>query len=508
MFRQNCQQNEARKYTANDWEDMRPNIARLYDSGTLESVIRSMREEYGFEATPKQYKDRIRKWGLNKNIQQDEMEAMIRKRQERESESNKKTAFRIRGRPVDEEKIERYMRDHPKQLPINDHIDMDIDRNMSLADTPAGIIYYTPSDTEPLAQKESPSLLTSLRPCSDVGPQNSNGYVTGNPNDLPTTYKGTCGSPGAPQDMPEYLGSGYHKKYRGLAQPSCIPPHGSYDAPQQYSSPYPPPPPQGPQSFQETRSFGSDAPQGYTFQYSNCTGRRKALLIGINYFGQRGQLRGCINDVNNISSFLRENIGYKRDDIVILTDNQQNPISQPTKQNILRGMHWLVKDAMPNDSLFFHYSGHGGQIKDLDNNKENGYDEVIYPVDFRKFGHIVDYEIHRIMVMPLETGVRLTAIFDSCHSGTALDLPYIYSTQGVLKQPNLSKEAGQGFLGVISSYSQGDLGGIASNLMSFFKKVTTGDDSYNKTIATKTSPADVIMWSISKDEQTSLVYPF
>jgi hypothetical protein len=227
--------------------------------------------------------------------------------------------------------------------------------------------------------------------------------------------------------------------------------------------------------------------------------------------------------VNNISSFLRENIGYKRDDIVILTDNQQNPISQPTKQNILRGMHWLVKDAMPNDSLFFHYSGellsrfvcasltlagHGGQIKDLDNNKENGYDEVIYPVDFRKFGHIVDYEIHRIMVMPLETGVRLTAIFDSCHSGTALDLPYIYSTQGVLKQPNLSKEAGQGFLGVISSYSQGDLGGIASNLMSFFKKVTTGDDSYNKTIATKTSPADVIMWSISKDEQTSLVYPF
>ena len=35
---------------------------------------------------------------------------------------------------------------------------------------------------------------------------------------------------------------------------------------------------------------------------SNCTGRRKALLIGINYFGQRGQLRGCINDVKNMSA--------------------------------------------------------------------------------------------------------------------------------------------------------------------------------------------------------------
>lgn len=113
----------------------------------------------------------------------------------------------------------------------------------------------------------------------------------------------------------------------------------------------PPPPPQ------TMQHFGSGAPQGYAFQYSACTGRRKALLIGINYFGQRGQLRGCINDVRNMSSFLHQNFGYQRDDMVILTDDQQNPMSQPTKQNILRAMHWLVKDARPNDSLFFHYSG-------------------------------------------------------------------------------------------------------------------------------------------------------
>jgi len=30
-----------------------------------------------------------------------------------------------------------------------------------------------------------------------------------------------------------------------------------------------------------------------------------------------------------------------------------------------------------------------------------------------------------IMVRPLAPGSRLTAIFDSCHSGTALDLPYV-----------------------------------------------------------------------------------
>jgi len=98
------------------------------------------------------------------------------------------------------------------------------------------------------------------------------------------------------------------------------------------------------------QNFGHGAPNGYSFQYSNCTGKRKALLIGINYFGQKGQLRGCINDVKNMSNYLMEAFGYKREDMVTLTDDQQNPMSQPTKQNILRAMHWLVKDAQPNDS--------------------------------------------------------------------------------------------------------------------------------------------------------------
>ncbi|KAH7036368.1 caspase domain-containing protein [Macrophomina phaseolina] len=259
----------------------------------------------------------------------------------------------------------------------------------------------------------------------------------------------------------------------------------------------PPPPPQ------QAQSFGHGAPSGYSFQYSNCTGRRKALLIGINYFGQRGQLRGCINDVKNMSNYLNQHFGYKREDMVTLTDDQQNPMSQPTKANILRAMHWLVKDARPNDSLFFHYSGHGGQTKDLDGDEDDGYDEVIYPVDFRQAGHIVDDEMHRIMVQSLQPGVRLTAIFDSCHSGSALDLPYIYSTSGVLKEPNLAKEAGQGLLGIVSSYARGDLGGMASTAMGLFKKATTGDETYKRNLRTKTSPADVIMWSGSKDTQTS-----
>ncbi|KKY30436.1 putative caspase domain-containing protein [Diaporthe ampelina] len=302
------------------------------------------------------------------------------------------------------------------------------------------------------------------------------------------------------------------QNYNGYAPPPQ-PGYGYQSSPQPYGFNGGPPPPQqygynAPPQGQYGRPttpqhFGTGAPTNYAFQYSQCNGRRKALLVGINYFGQRGQLRGCINDVRNMSAYLVEHFGYKREDMVLLTDDQQNPMSQPTKQNILRAMHWLVKDARPNDSLFFHYSGHGGQTKDLDGDEEDGYDEVIYPVDFRQVGHITDDEMHRILVKPLQPGTRLTAIFDSCHSGTALDLPYIYSTQGILKEPNLAKEAGQGLLGVIASYSQGDIGGMIKKGMGFFKKATGGEEAHNRALATKTSPADVIMLSGSKDDQTS-----
>jgi hypothetical protein len=92
------------------------------------------------------------------------------------------------------------------------------------------------------------------------------------------------------------------------------------------------------------------------------TGRRKALFIGINYFEQLGHLKHCINDAKNMSLHLFEKYGYKREDSVILTDDLHNPLSQPTKQNILTAMHWLVKGARPNDTLFFYYSGESAML--------------------------------------------------------------------------------------------------------------------------------------------------
>ncbi|MBW0502952.1 hypothetical protein O181_042667 [Austropuccinia psidii MF-1] len=293
------------------------------------------------------------------------------------------------------------------------------------------------------------------------------------------------------------------------------PPTGPPPATQDYAHPYPGFNGNGhpPTSYQEAYQQGPPAArfqppqptQGQPyFQYSNCTGRRKALCVGINYVGLKGQLRGCHNDALNIQRFLIERYNYKSEDMVMLLDTPNaNPRQVPTRANIISAMQWLVSNAQPNDSLFFHFSGHGGQTEDLDGDEDDGFDEVIYPLDHERAGHIVDDDMWAIMVAPLPPGCRLTAIFDSCHSGTALDLPYVYSTEGKIKEPNLLAEAGQGVVQAGLSYMRGDMMGMAKGLMGLGKKVIAGNKADGTAKKVRTSPADAIQWSGCKDSQTS-----
>lgn len=289
--------------------------------------------------------------------------------------------------------------------------------------------------------------------------------------------------------------------YEEFQRPSAPPPRSSgyVNGPDQYAQPSADMslPPQQMQSIQ-----GID----YSYQYSQCTGNRKALLIGINYIGTRNQLRGCINDAHNMFNFLTSRYGYNSDDIVLLTDDQQDMVRVPTRANIIRAMQWLVKDARPNDSLFFHYSGHGGQTKDLDGDEEDGMDDVIYPVDFESSGDLVDDDMHDIMVKPLPAGARLTALFDSCHSGTVLDLPYTYSTKGVVKEPNVWKDVGENGLQLAMAYASGNRSALFSSLGTIATTVKNkmGNNVDRERVKQiKFSPADVIMLSGSKDNQTS-----
>ncbi|KAK0193901.1 caspase domain-containing protein [Armillaria mellea] len=329
------------------------------------------------------------------------------------------------------------------------------------------------------------------------------------PGPPPQPYSAPPGPP--PVARGTYPGQQYHHNHQQQQHSGYAPPTG----------PPPRPPTQQQHYGAQYQSNSSPVQQPY-FQYSQCTGKKKALCIGINYIGQNGELRGCINDAQNIQRFLIRSFGYKEGDIVMLTDDSRNPRQIPTRDNILHAMQWLVAGAQPNDSLFFHYSGHGGQTKDLDGDEADGYDEgqqhicnalfhiphvplfIIYQVDHQRNGHIVDDLMHQIMVKPLPAGCRLTAIFDSCHSGSALDLPYIYSTEGKVKEPNMAAEAGQGLMSAVGSYARGDMGGVFKSAMGLVKTATgSGQKAEKYARATRTSPADVISWSGCKDSQTS-----
>ncbi|KAH6916790.1 metacaspase [Coprinopsis sp. MPI-PUGE-AT-0042] len=196
------------------------------------------------------------------------------------------------------------------------------------------------------------------------------------------------------------------------------------------------------------------------WEYSKCNGRKKALLVGVNYFGTGGELSGCINDVQNVHQFLTSHWDYNEEDVRVLTDDQQDPQSQPTKENIIEAAQWLVEDAQPDDALFFHFSGHGTHVEDTHGDEHDGRDEAICPVDYEEAGVIVDDQLHELLVKPLPVGCRLTVIFDACHSGSALDLPYMYSTEGKIKEPNRLADAGKGLMSAVKSYNAGDMGGV------------------------------------------------
>ncbi|GAA5973386.1 hypothetical protein JCM11641_003105 [Rhodosporidiobolus odoratus] len=314
-------------------------------------------------------------------------------------------------------------------------------------------------------------------------------------------------------------GAGYEQQmphpHHNQQQYSAPPQYGNQGGyPQQYAAPPGPPPThygqqensyQGPSQYQGGQYQVHNAPPAHmASMYSNLSGKRKALSIGINYTGTSNALSGCHNDSKNITKFLVERYNYREEDIVVLMDTPNaTGMSVPTKANILRAMQWLVRDAQPNDALFFHYSGHGGQTKDVDGDEVDGYDETIYPLDFKNVGEIIDDEMHAIMVAPLPQGCRLTAIFDCCHSGSALDLPYTYSTKGVLKEPNMLADAGSGAMGAATSYLKGDMGGVFKSLTSVGKRIMTGDKVVERQKQLKSSNADVISWSGCKDTQTS-----
>jgi len=143
---------------------------------------------------------------------------------------------------------------------------------------------------------------------------------------------------------------------------------------------------------------------------------RRALLVGLNHYPDpANNLRGCVNDVLQVSSLLQRGFLFDASaDIRLLTDERA------TTGRIVERLRWLLRGAGPGDTLVFHYSGHGAQVRDRHGDElDDGLDEIICPYDLDWDDPFTDDDLHTILE-GLAPGVNLTVILDCCHSGTGL----------------------------------------------------------------------------------------
>lgn len=146
--------------------------------------------------------------------------------------------------------------------------------------------------------------------------------------------------------------------------------------------------------------------------YSSDVVRRpygKSIHVGVNcldtaHYGDKFELTSCVNDANKMQE-IAESIGY---DTVIL-ENEEATVS-----NFTNSMRSAISDLYDGDSLLITFSGHGSQIPNNSIDEEDDMlDETLCFFDRM----LIDDELYALFSQ-LRDGVRVHAVFDSCHSGT------------------------------------------------------------------------------------------
>ena len=143
-------------------------------------------------------------------------------------------------------------------------------------------------------------------------------------------------------------------------------------------------------------------------------GTKRALLIGINKYKAVPKLQGSLNDIETMRQILLTRWGFADKNIVVLTDEAA------TRDGMLAALEQLAKVAGPNDTVYFHYSGHGSQVDDLNGDEPDDHlDETLVPQDGRTPGirDITDDELDAIFARMAAKNAFI--VLDSCHSGTA-----------------------------------------------------------------------------------------
>jgi hypothetical protein len=161
-----------------------------------------------------------------------------------------------------------------------------------------------------------------------------------------------------------------------------------------------------------------------------------AIHIGLNnvdperYAGWDGPLTACEADAEDMASIAKA-VGFG------VTTLLTRAATRSTVAESLRG---AAKKLGSGDILLLTYSGHGGQLPDLNQDEPDAQDETWCLYD----GEQVDDELYEMLV-GFVSGVRIFVLSDSCHSGTVTRMNYrtLQSTGALesLMQP-LSETAG------------------------------------------------------------------
>lgn len=123
-----------------DWETHKDTIVRLYEEKGYQPMAKEM-EEIGFAPSRRTYLNKLKEWGVEKNVPSTKMKFMAEKATKRKAE-NKETVFIWQGKRVPAHKIERFQR---RRKGADDSGATGDDESPNDAPTPAGIHYRSPS---------------------------------------------------------------------------------------------------------------------------------------------------------------------------------------------------------------------------------------------------------------------------------------------------------------------------------------------------------------------------
>ncbi|KAI4170848.1 MAG: hypothetical protein LQ346_008814 [Caloplaca aetnensis] len=104
-------QASSKQLLRSEWEENRKKIERLHvvQKYSLREVMDEIERTCEFVATKRQYRRKIRQWGLDKNVKDNKIKAIIHREAVR-FQQGKKSIFYVRNRQVDPKKIKRFAR--------------------------------------------------------------------------------------------------------------------------------------------------------------------------------------------------------------------------------------------------------------------------------------------------------------------------------------------------------------------------------------------------------------